>query len=171
MRMKVSISQPHTKGFSLVEMLVYVAMLVVVATVSVASLISLSDSFQQQKARQLVVRNAVSVTERMLTDIRVAQDVDQFSSTFQATPGVLTLVNGPTTTAYSVVSGVLEVSVENESSALTDNAVTIDEIIFYLYDNTVTEFVRMQLTLSATAGSVTYTETFNAGAVLRGSYE
>lgn len=160
-----------SSGFTLVEMLVYVSLLVVISTAAVASLISMSDSFQQQKARQLVTRNATVVIERLLSDIRSAGDVDQLNSTLESSPGELTLLRASTTTSYAVSSGVLEVSVNGASSAVSDSAVTIDSLRFYVYDNTVTEMVRVEITLSATAGLVTHTQTFNAGAVLRGSYE
>lgn len=160
-----------SRGFTLVEMLVYVSLLVVISTAAVGSLISMSDSFQQQKARQLVTRNATVIIERLLTDIRSAGDVDQLNSVFINNPGVLTLLHSTTTTEYAVSSGVLEVSVDGASSAVSDSSVSIDTLRFYVYDNMATEFVRVELTLSATAGSVTHTQSFNAGAVLRGSYE
>ena len=152
-------------------MLVYMALLVLISTAAVASLVSMSDLFQQQKAQQMVTRNATVVLERFLSDVRNASSVDQFTSTLISNPGELTLAQGATTTNYSIVGGTIETDVNGSVSSLTDSSVTIDQLRFYVYDNTTTEFARIVLTLSATAGAVTHTETFNVGAVLRGSYE
>jgi len=162
----------HTSvGFTLIEMLVYMSLLIIISGVGVLMLISLSDSFQHQKLDQLLLRNGSVVLERMLSDIRNAQDVDAFYSTFVSTPGVLTLLSGTSTTAYTVSGGTLFLSVDGVQTQVTDNTISVEELRFYSYDNLETEMVRVQLQLSATRGSSTRTRIFNAGAVLRGSYE
>ena len=163
--------QKSNKGFTLIEMLVYMALLILISTAAVASLISMSDMFQQQKAQQLVTRNATVVLERFLSDMRVADAVDYFDSTLTIHPGKIAFIYGATTTSYSMVGGVIETDVDGSVSALTDSSVTVDQLRFYVHDNTVTELARIVMTLSATAGTITHTETFSVGAVLRGSYE
>lgn len=161
----------ETKGFTLIEILVYMALLVLICAATITLLVSMSDSLKHQKARQLVTRNATPVLERFLSDIRSAGDVDQLASTLETSPGAITLVHGATRTTYSVVDGIAEIAVNGTTASITDATVTVGQLRFYVYENANTEFVRILLTLSATAGDVTYTETFITGAVLRGSYE
>jgi len=160
------------QGFSLVEMLVYVAVLMLVSTGSITLLLTLADNVERQQANQLVTRSAHSALERMLKDIRAANTVDTFYSTLETSPGVLVLTAGATTTEYSLTGGQIVLGVNGTTvGPLTEERVSVDGVSFYRYDNTITELVRVELTLSATIGESTVTETFNAAATLRGSYE
>lgn len=158
-------------GFTLIEMLVYVALLILISTAAVASLISMTGSFQQQKAEQLVTRNATLVLERLLSDVRTATNVDLPGSTLEVSPGELSLIHGATTTEYMLVGDELHVVTNGIASPLTDSAISVNSLQFFQYDNARTEFLRVAVTFSATAGPITHTQTFNVGAVLRGSYE
>lgn len=163
----------HTqRGFSLVEMLVYVAILMIVSSGALSLLFSLTDQINTGRAERIVSHSAEVTLERMLGDIRGSVAVNLFSSTLESTPGVLTVETAATSTQFSVSSGAIVVE-ENGTiiGPLTDDRVTVDSLIFYRYDNSVTEMVRVAMTLSATVGEATVTRNFEAGAVLRGSYE
>jgi type II secretory pathway pseudopilin PulG len=163
---------PVSKGFSLVEMLVYVAVLIIVMGGSLTLLFSLSDRIQEQRANQLVVHAAQTTLEHMLLHIRNGDAVDILNSTLTANPGELTIINGATTTSYALVSNQVEL-VQNSTplGSLTNENVTVQQLRFFRYDNGDTEMVRIVLTLSAQVGETIVTKTFNAGGTLRGSYE
>lgn len=162
----------HQNGFSLIEILVYIAILVIVSGGALTMLFSLTDQINTGRAERIVRSSAEVTLERMLGDIRAADTIDTFYSTLETSPGALTLLDGATTTDYAVVGGVIEVTEDGSVvGPLTDDRVTVDSLIFYHYDNTFTEMVRTVLTLSATVGDATVTRTFEAAAVLRGSYE
>lgn len=164
-------SKLRVAGFTLIEMMVYMALLVLISGSAVVSLVSFSDTVQNYRANQLVMRSAVPLLERFTADVRSAQDVDSFSSTFDASPGTLVVMSGATTTTYTLTGGVVEVDVNGDTFQLTDGLVTVDALQFHFYDNLTTELVRMEVTLTATVGATTRTETFNTATVLRGSYE
>lgn len=159
-------------GFTLVEMLVYVSVLVIVSTAAVSFLIALSGQVAQQRAHALVDHAAQTAFERMTQDIRGADAVDTTYSTLTSTPGVLTLISGATTTKYTLQSGTLDVA-RNSGSAipLTDGTVTVNSLRFFEYSNSNTDLVRVVISLSATVHNVTVTRTFTTSATLRGSYE
>lgn len=160
------------QGFSLVEMLVYVAVLMLISAGSITLLLTLADNVERQQANQLVTRSAQSTLERMLKDIRGADAVDTFYSALETSPGVLVLTADATTTEYSLTGGQIMLEVDGTVlGPLTEENVTVEGVTFFRYDNSLTELVRVELTLSATVGESTVTETFNASATLRGSYE
>ena len=159
------------KGFTLVEMMVYLALLIVISISAVMALISFSDALQSYRTNQLLVRNGIAVLERFQTDVRSAQDVDMLNSTLGVSPGALRVLTGATTTDFAIGGSVITVATNGVPQALTADTVTIDGLEFYVYDNLTTQMVRMQVTLTATVGVTTRTQTFNTAAVLRGSYE
>lgn len=154
-------------------MLVYISILVLVSGGALTLLFSLSDRMAEQRANQLVTRASESALERILNEIRTADSVDVFYSTLESTPGVLTLVDGATTTEFSLSGNTVVMEVNGGVQApLTDERVSVGSLRFFMYDNTVTEMVRVVLTLSATSSdATTITKTFTTGATLRGSYD
>ena len=159
-------------GFSLVEMLFYLSLLVSVSTVCVAVLLSFKDNIASYQASQRVTNSAVTTLERLLVDVRAAEAVNVGASTLTTNPGTLVLTDGATTTTYSVSDGAVSISVNGATvGPLTDATVVVDELRFFHYVNAETETVRVQLTLSATAGGMTVTERFGSSAVLLGSYD
>ncbi len=160
------------RGFSLVEMLVYIFILMIVVGASLQILLLLDDRILAHRADQRLIHSGQSTLEHILDSVRNADTVDQFYSTFATNPGTLVLMQGATTTQYERVGNQIEVTVNGTSEGmLTDDAVTVTELRFFSYDNSTTELVRVELTLSANAGEAVVTKTFNASATLRGSYE
>lgn len=156
-----------SRGFTLVEMIVYVAILALVSAVSVQLIFSLNDMIAKYRAQQLVFRSATTALERVLYDVRDAESVSSYSYT---SPGSLTLSGGSDTMAYGTVSDVLRVTQGGvDLGPLTEDGVVVGELRFYAYSD-VTDMVRVKMTLSATVGKSTVTRTFYAGGVLRGSY-
>lgn len=159
-------------GFSLIEMLVYISVLIVVSSGSLTLLFSLSDRMMEQKAAQLVTREAEAALERMLTDIKNGVSYNAFYSTLETSPGELSIESGSTTTRFVLSGGALTVDVNGTGAVpLTSGNVALDELRFFAYDNAHTQMARIVMTLSASVGDATVTKTFSAGAVLRGSYE
>lgn len=155
------------RGFTLVEMIVYIAVLVLVGVASVSAILSLDDLFARYRAEQLVFRSAHTALERLLHDIREAETVVSASSNAD---GSLSLSGPSGTVSYATSSDALHVSIDSvDQGALTDAGVTVTELRFYSYSG-VTEFARVEMTLQSSFGSVVVEETFNAGATLRGSY-
>jgi len=160
-------------GFALVEMLFYVAILVTVSLAAIYLMLSLRTLLDQYQAEERVVNSARVALERMMLDIRSADSIDTVDpdNTLVTSPGHLVLVDGATTTEFYLSGGQIMVKVnEVLKGPLTRSDVTVDELRFFSYDNSVTEAVRVQLTLSANTNTATATETFRSTAVMRGSY-
>ncbi|MDA8596813.1 type II secretion system GspH family protein [Candidatus Pacebacteria bacterium] len=157
-----------TSGFSLVEMIIYMAVLILVAVMSVGALLGLQEVLAQYQAQKLVQRSATTALERILYEVRMA---DSVTSASYAADGSLTLENAGVPVLFATSSRALHITVDGEDlGALTDDRVTVDTLRFYNYDD-VSEIVRVELTLTGTIGDQSVTRTFNAGTVLRNAYE
>lgn len=161
----------HNSGFTLIEMLVYLSLLIIITLSAITALITFSDTVQAYRVNQLLVHNASVVLERFEADVRNAQVIEGISSTLGVTPGSVRVLRGATTTDYALVAGQVTMTENGVVQALTSDAVVVDELWFHAYDNLSTELLRMEMTLSATVGATTRTRTFNTAAALRGSYE
>lgn len=164
-------AQQHS-GFSLVEVLIYLAVTIVIAMATINMYYSL-DSVLLRNSTERKLTNAATVTlERMVRDIRNADAVDIGLSTLGTSPGVLVLEDGATVTQFSLNGGSVEVAVDGSTlGPLTSDDVTVEDLIFRRYQNATTELVRVELTLSASSRAASTTKTFYTSAVLRGTYE
>lgn len=170
--MKKFFTNKHNRGFTLIEMLVYVAILGMVSGGALTLLFSMGDQINQGRVERLMTNTAYTALERMLHEIRAADLVDIYYSTLESSPGVLTLTQSASSTEFSVSSSTLFFAVDSVNQGpLTSEKVSVDDLRFYHYDNGVTELVRIGLTLTAEVGDVTLTRDFEAATVLRGSYD
>lgn len=160
------------RGFSLVEMLVYIALLVVVTTAALALLLNFTDAFTRYRAEKILVRQLHEATERMVYDIQNAAAVNTVGSTFDVSPGTLMLDRVGSSVTYTLSSGAITVAEDaNPAVVQTSDAVTVSDLTFSHLTNARTEMVRVSVTGSVTVGDYTATETFETSAVIRGSYE
>lgn len=161
-----------TSGFSLVEILVYIAVLVLVSLAGVLTYLSLSTTLVRYETERAVGHAAQVTLERMVRDIRGATSINSALSTFGSSPGALALVSGATTTEFSLTGGNVRLAVNGvDIGPLTSDDVTVDGLLFTQYVGTSTVLVRVALTLSAANEAASTTRTFYESAVLRGSYE
>lgn len=163
----------HTfRGFTLIEVLVYLAVTVTVAGAAVTTFLSLNDVLLRNRTERTLAHAANVTLERMVRDIRGASSIDSAQSAFGTSPGMLTVSTGATTTQFSVSSGNIVVSVNgSELGPLTSDDVSVENLVFTRYLGTSTEMVRVALTLHAESDAASTTRTFYGGAVLRETYE
>jgi type II secretory pathway component PulJ len=160
------------QGFSVIEMLVYMAVLVTVTLAGVLTYLSLSTNLVRYETERALSHAAQVSLERMVRDIREATSVNTGLSTLGTSPGVLTLVSGATTTKFSLSTGnVLLTRNGVDVGPLTNDNVTVNQLMFTRYTGTSTELIRIALTLSASNKAASTTQTFYSSAVLRGTYE
>lgn len=163
-----------TQGFSLVEMIVYIALLIAISVSAIFLMLTLRELLDVYRADQRVTESAQIALERMLHEIRAADTVNTADpdSLLIDSPGHLVLLNGTSTTEFSVVDGRAVLTVNGSARGpLTQKGVSVDELRFFRYDNGATEAVRVRMTVSASVGDAASTATFGGTAVLLGSYD
>src|SRR3989338_455562 len=141
------------RGFTLVELLVYAAIMGFVLTFVVGGVISLNRSVVASRASRDLNVSASTALERMVREIKDASSVIEAASHLDVSPGVLTIE----TTNASTTGGTMKFSLSGGQVVLTTNATTslsaanvnVSSLIFYLATSTNSSAVRIKMTVTS----------------------
>lgn len=164
------------RGFTLVEMVIYIGILVSILLLIVSFIISFGKAYNVLKTTIHINNSAVVSFERMIREIRLASDVDMVASTLGTYPGHLVLIttdvsSAPITLEFYINSGVLILRQDSvDVGPLTRSDVTVTNLVFRLSDNGTSKAIKIEMTLESTIVSTTKSKNFYGSAVLRGSY-
>ena len=164
------------KGFSLVEVVLYVGLFTLLSTMSMNSLFQTVRAFNDLRISRDVDDSSVQIMERLTRDIKSASSIDLASSTFGATPGKLTLntINAsgtPLVVQYFVASSSLHIK-ENgvDKGPIMSVKTNIDALVFYYINTGKTLAVKTELHISSTRSSTRDADNFYDTSILRGTY-
>lgn len=166
-------SHPHNNnGFSIVETMVYLSVLVLVTGVIVTTFLSLDTVLVRNKTDREMTQSATVALERIVRTVHDATSVTAGQSAFGTSTGALALSSTGTTTRFYIASSTLMMS-ENGVTVgpLTSESVPVQSFVVTHYTGSSTEMVRVALTLKAQSKAASSTRTFYTGAVLRGTYD
>lgn len=165
------------KGFSLIELMVYIAVISVVGGIFTGLVLSVSRSY----AKIAVLRNmdiaAITSMERMTRTIRSSTSVDMAGSVLGSTPGTLSLnqldLNGLNSkTSFEVAGQNIQMKIDNtDEGILLPAGVTVQSLIFRKIDSGKSQAVKIEMQLSGRAGNATSSESYYGTITLRGSYK
>ncbi len=157
-------------GFSLMETLVYVAILVVILVILIASVPPMISSFARLNTA-LDVSNVAEISmERMIRDVRSAESINDLDSVFNTHPGRITLEKATTTETFFFSEGKIMAEEDGEKFPITGGGVVVDKLVFQKADTNHSEAVRIKVKLTKSKGKASSSKRFNASAVTRGSY-
>lgn len=162
----------NKKGFSLVELILYVAFVSIVSTLYVNYAVDILTSVQKTHVQRDVQQNARFAMERMMQEIRAAEGINLGGSTFGSHPGVLSLATSvPATnpTIFDVSGGVLRMTQGVSAPVpLTSSGLSVTNLVFTnLSVNNRTTNVRVSLTVEHP--NPDGIELFNASSVIGGA--
>ncbi|TSC57915.1 MAG: Uncharacterized protein Greene041679_225 [Parcubacteria group bacterium Greene0416_79] len=162
-------------GFSLLETLIYLALLSFALLAVTETLVAITRSYAALRAGARIEADGTLGMERLLREIRNAQSVDA-ASLLGVHPGMLRLK----TTTASGAPQTLEFYAESGRLYLKENGVvagplgsvetTLTNIVFRKIETQRSQGVKVEMTLGSGAGSAARSENFYATAVLRDSY-
>ena len=159
------------KGFTLIEMLVYLAIFMIVATSSVTLLLSLDDFIDQYQVETALYRSGSSIMEQVVVELRQADQFDVANSlTENSSTGVLAIVNGAATTRFTK-SGDDIVLTKNgvNFGNLNSESVSVTGFTVYRYTSAAGTLVRVHLQLATSVDDTTKTVDLYGGAIIRGA--
>jgi len=165
------------RGFTLVEMVVYVAVIAVIFAVVVNTILSVSSAWGNARVKRNLMQQGGATMERILREIRLADSVNVGGSTLGVHPGILELatIQSPSdetalTRSFLLSSTTLMMSENSVNTPLT-SGVDITNLIFYKITNgNISEGVRVMLTVEDGVGRYYQSRNFYGTAVLRRSY-
>lgn len=166
------------KGITLVELVIYIALLIAAVVLTVFIMVEVSRSYGKNRTDRLVGIAAETAMERIVREIRLACSIVSISSpvpnsltlsTFSSLEGAGTCSSGP----LSDRTILLDVNVIKISgNSLMPTGVTASSLEFteITGDGAPTKAVRIKMELSSGSGSYQVTRKYYATATLRGSY-
>lgn len=161
-------------GFTLIELVVYVAILGALAAIAANTLIIAGASLAEIRAERALNAATAVAMERAVRLVRGAEAIDEALSTLGSSPGALALLGPetpPAVSRFAVNSEALLLTVGNQTATLTPPGVAVTELVFRrMAAGTTSEAVRIELTLAASSGRATSTLRSYATVVLRNSY-
>lgn len=163
-------------GFTLVEMLFYIALLSLVLLAVTETLIVMTRSYGALRAAQRIEEEAGFALERMVREIRDASRITDAGSVFGSHPGTVLLTTTTASGAARTVefyldSGTLMLKEDGAvTGALTSARTGVTNVIFRKITTARSKAVKIELTLTSGTGSAARSESFYATAVLRDSY-
>jgi type II secretory pathway pseudopilin PulG len=167
----------NKKGFSLIEIVVYIGIFSVVSTAIIVSSMVVISSFNKTKVSRNVLESSSTIMERMTREIRSAQSVNTLTSSLSVNPGVLDLVgfddlSNARNVRFSVdPSGHLNISENGELiGSLVNDGVVVSSLIFRRIQNASSEAVKIEMTLTGSNGSWSTSKNFYNTVLLRGGY-
>ena len=164
------------RGFTLVEVIIYLSITMMLSVVLVNSFLIVMRAFNAAQAASVVSVEASSILERTVREIRNANGVDVGASTFGSDPGTLVLntvdVNGGAATVrlWSDGTDIFVQNVSGESSKLSSPGITVGRFEFNRFSTSTTDAIQIDLVLSATRGRTTIQKEFHTASVIRGAY-
>lgn len=163
-------------GFTLIEAVIYVAILAVAFTIVVGSLIRMTSAYGRLRDAQNIQNAAITALDRMTRELRDAESIVLASSSFGSHPGRLTLQttdasSTPRTVEFYMDGNVLKMK-ENgvDQGPIMRPNVVLSSLIFRHATTTVSDAVKVELTFVAGTSTSVRTENFYTTVILRNSY-
>jgi type II secretory pathway pseudopilin PulG len=166
----------RNQGYSIVEILIYLAIFTILSVLVINSFITVTRSFSTTRTNRDLLESGSGAMDRISREIRQAKSVDVPNSTFGTSPGVLSLSStdsGGTaeTVKFIVESGALNVYINGTLVGnLIDSNISVYSLIFRHITTTEGEGVKIELTLQDTPGPTPKLEKFYDTILLRGNY-
>lgn len=163
------------RGFSLLEMIVYTAILTFLIVIIMNILISLARSQSTLNSARSVGTSGTLSLERIAREVRGADSIDVVNSVFDTHPGVLVLNStdedsNPRTVEFSLVSDALHMTIDDvDAGALTQTESTVTNLTFSRFVGGGTEGVRVEISLTNGEGDAEQAITLYTSAVVRKS--
>lgn len=162
------------RGFTLIEVLIYAAILALIFILVVGAILVMIRSFGDLRSSRNMNNFAMTALERMTREVKFASEIDDGNSTFGSSPGRLTLNTvdldtGLDTTIEFFLSGTDLMVKEGAASAqaLSSSKVEVSELIFRKVENSdISKAVKIELEIQAGTKSAKFYNT----AILRRSY-
>ncbi len=168
------------RGFGLIEMIIYTAILSAVSVFVIAGLLKTIQAFNVYRVNRYINNSGVAAMERIITELRFANNVVTGSSVFDTHPGRLTLDTiDPATEAVTTVeffASSTELMLKKGSQAavaLTPSPIELTNLVFRQVATTTnpnSKAVKVELELKGKRGNYQKSVKFYSTVVLRGSY-
>ncbi len=161
------------RGFSLIEVLVYISILTLVLSIIIGSLITMAQIQERVIAGKAVDRSAVVALDRLLREVRLSDSIDIANSVFDVSASVLSVEREDVSglLKFYVLNDVFYLEKEGETYQLINKKVVVEDFFVNRVSSGESEAVRINLVLSYPYSDGSVEQSFYVTAILRGSLE
>lgn len=162
-------------GYSIIEILVYLAIFTSLSILVINSFITILSSFNTTNMNRKLLESGSIVMERVSREIRQAESIDIANSSFNNSSGALQLnsTDGgtPAIMKFIVANGDLNLYKDgNLLGNLLEQDISVTSLIFRRISTTSSEAVKIEMTLEYSKGQSTRSENFYDTVILRAGY-
>ncbi|OIO33077.1 hypothetical protein AUJ44_01140 [Candidatus Nomurabacteria bacterium CG1_02_47_685] len=164
------------KGFTLIEMLIYIVFLSAASVVAVTSLFTIVRAVAEIRLAQDINDSATAVLGRTMREIRDAYGIDAIQSAFGTNPGRLVLLTkddmgNNVARDFFVENGAIKLKEDGvDQGSLISQNVTVDNLVFTNITTANSQGVKITMQISGVRGNLSKTGSYDATAILRGEY-
>ncbi len=157
-----------TTGFSMAEMLVYIAVLTVILLVIVDIVLVVSKSNKQSSAYNSVKDSAIFGLEKIIKEVRLSTSIDFEQSIFNSSSSVLVLNSEDSKLIkFYLDNGLVKIDIDGEYfGRATYSGTFVSGLKFIPVDTGGSQAVKIEMNI----GAETISESFYSTVVLRNSY-
>jgi prepilin-type N-terminal cleavage/methylation domain-containing protein len=166
----MKISSLKSKGFSLIEMIIYIAVLAIIMVFIINTILSFTSSYRLLGALRAAENGGINSMETMTRTIRAASSIT-ITGTTSTSVSLVATDNGNSTTTRFYLSGTTLAEDVNGTyyGPLTASNVTVNSIVFSLLSTTTSSALKIDMTLQGTSGKQVQTKSFHSTVVVKGS--
>ncbi len=166
-------------GVSLVEALIYIALMVVLSIGIVQGIFSLTGSYKNVRVYRSIESGAISAMDRITRDTRSAISINTSQTSYNVSQGSLSLntvdTNGTSMIVrYYLATTTSQIMVEENGTLLgpiTPSNISVDSLIFRSFATTTSSAIKIEMIMSnSTTTPVDFSMNFYGTAILRGTY-
>lgn len=159
----------NNKGFSLVEMIVYLAIMTIITTTLVQSFVVVLKSNRNSFVDSIIRNSAYSIMENIIREARASSDVNTCSSNLLS----FTQKNN-NIVSFSISDGVVSfsegITTQINKGPLNNSDIKVSNFSCNIINTLKSKAVKFKIDLSATIDGQQKTESFYSTVILRGSY-
>ena len=158
----------ESSGFSIIEILVYISILVFMLAIILEVVVSVTRRERIATSTRDIENSAVLVAERITRETRQAQSINLSSSILGVHPGKLVLDGESRTLEFHLINGRINLK-ENgvDAGPLTSSTTKVTNLKFTRSATSTTEAIRTELTLESGTSTYYKTETFYFSSSIR----
>jgi len=160
-------------GYSIVEILVYLAIFTSLSVLVINSFIAILSSFNTTNINRKLVESGSIVMERVSREIRQAESIDTAHSSFDVLQlnSIDTDTGNPAIIKFATVDEAINLYKDGTLLGnLLEDDISVTNLTFTRIQTTSSEAVRIKMTLEYSRGQNTRTENFYNTIILRGGY-
>lgn len=155
-KLKTNKIKKSTNGFTLVEMLIYMALLSVFIIVLSSMFLSLFDAKFESNTTTYIEQDNKYIFARMSYDIRRADIINSPQATVSASSKIqkLSLTSGSETIEYSLNNGNLILSVNGVADILNNSQIEVNDLNFKRYSGSDNDLIEVIIKLNSKSAAV-----------------